>query len=125
LKIVTKNIFSNLVTTRPITKVPFPAVTFCPPDDGKWMVIVKAIEKLTTVEQIFKLVKIECPFFKKFMEFFVSTKNGFEFFEKIEKCCIITKLYYLYKYIFKVTIAMICCFFGLFSSFETQNHCLK
>jgi hypothetical protein len=59
--------------------VPFPAVTFCPPDNGKWMVLVKTIEKLATMEQMLKLVKtLPSDFTTKIAGMF-TTANGILF----------------------------------------------
>jgi hypothetical protein len=46
------------VSTKPIEEVPFPAVTICPPNNGKWMALAKVIENLSTTKQVFDFITI-------------------------------------------------------------------
>jgi hypothetical protein len=52
------------VTTKPISDVPFPAITICPPTNGKWMALAKAVEALSSKKQIYDFVKSMSKDFK-------------------------------------------------------------
>ena len=53
-----KYLYFILVSFKKIKNVPFPAVTVCAPNSGKWPAIIEALQHYDTDGQIFKAAEI-------------------------------------------------------------------
>ena len=55
------------VSLVPISKIPFPAITICPPSNGKWMAAVKGIEKSDQEKKLFGIINTTGKAFKDYI----------------------------------------------------------